>query len=64
MLISHRAAQRSGKAANSTSRYKGVTKHRCTGKFEAHLWDSTHIRVTKVIFCCLSLFSQDVRALI
>eukprot|EP00210_Caulerpa_lentillifera_P008872 g8464.t1 len=29
---------------NATSQYKGVTKHRQTGKFEAHLWDATVIR--------------------
>lgn len=39
---------RSSKSAASTSAFKGVTKHRSTGKFEAHLWDSTHIRLIKV----------------
>eukprot|EP00210_Caulerpa_lentillifera_P006739 g6441.t1 len=32
---------------NATSQYKGVTKHRQTGKFEAHLWDATVIRKGK-----------------
>ncbi|KAA6424330.1 MAG: AP2-like ethylene-responsive transcription factor AIL5-like [Trebouxia sp. A1-2] len=41
------ASQRKAKAASSTSTYKGVTKHRSTGKFEAHLWDSSHIRIVK-----------------
>lgn len=39
---------RSSKPAASTSAFKGVTRHRSTGKFEAHLWDSSHIRVMKV----------------
>ncbi len=42
------ASQRKPKAASSTSTFKGVTKHRSTGKFEAHLWDSSHIRIVKV----------------
>ena len=42
------ASQRKAKAASSTSTFKGVTKHRSTGKFEAHLWDSSHIRLLKV----------------
>lgn len=53
------ASQRKAKAASSTSSFKGVTKHRSTGKFEAHLWDSSHIRIVKVRdlerplhFCC------------
>lgn len=29
---------------NATSQFKGVTKHRVTGKFEAHLWDASVIR--------------------
>ena len=36
------------KAATSTSAFKGVTRHRSTGKYEAHLWDSSHIRIAKV----------------
>lgn len=43
-----KAVSRSSKSAASTSAFKGVTKHRSTGKFEAHLWDSTHIRLVKV----------------
>ncbi|DBB03945.1 TPA: hypothetical protein ACH3X1_013021 [Trebouxia sp. C0004] len=39
------APQSKAKAASST--FKGVTKHRSTGKFEAHLWDSSHIRIVK-----------------
>lgn len=53
------APQHKAKAASSTSKFKGVTKHRSTGKFEAHLWDSSHIRIVKVRnlecplhFCC------------
>jgi hypothetical protein len=29
-----------------TSMYRGVTKHRLTGRFEAHFWDSTYVRPT------------------
>lgn len=43
-----KTAPRSLKSAASTSAFKGVTKHKSTGKFEAHLWDSTHIRLVKV----------------
>lgn len=43
-----KAVLRSSKSAASTSAFKGVTKHKSTGKFEAHLWDSTHVRVVKV----------------
>jgi len=32
---------------NATSQFKGVTKHRVTGKFEAHLWDASVIRKGK-----------------
>ena len=31
-------------AAKRTSLFRGVTRHRWTGKFEAHLWDSTAAR--------------------
>lgn len=33
------------KAKAGTSKYKGVTKHSTTGRYEAHLWDSTFVRV-------------------
>ena len=33
------------KAKGGTSKYKGVTKHSTTGRYEAHLWDSTFVRV-------------------
>ena len=52
------SAPRSLKSAASTSAFKGVTKHRSTGKYEAHLWDSSHIRPIKVNVCtetCLKL---------
>ncbi|KAL3139731.1 hypothetical protein ABBQ38_004036 [Trebouxia sp. C0009 RCD-2024] len=42
-----KVAPRSLKPAASTSAFKGVTKHKSTGKFEAHLWDSSHIRAMK-----------------
>lgn len=42
-------APRSVKPAASTSAFKGVTKHRSTGKFEAHLWDSSHKRDVKKV---------------
>lgn len=32
---------------NATSQFKGVTKHRATGKFEAHLWDASVLRKGK-----------------
>lgn len=32
---------------NATSQFKGVTKHRVTGKYEAHLWDASVIRKGK-----------------
>ena len=58
------ASQRKAKAASSTSEFKGVTKHRSTGKFEARLWDSSHIRIVKVRnlecplhFCCAATAS-------
>lgn len=42
------SGQRPKKAKpNATSQYKGVTKHRVTGKFEAHLWDASVIRKGK-----------------
>ena len=58
------ASRRKAKAASSTSKFKGVTKHRSTGKFEAHLWDSSHTRIVKVRylecplhFCCAATAS-------
>lgn len=42
------ARPRNPKSAASTSAFKGVTKHKGTGKFEAHLWDSSHVRIVKV----------------
>ena len=55
-----RATRHKSKHANSTSKFKGVTKHRGTGKFEAHLWDSSHIRVIKVglLLQGMSMYSQ------
>ena len=32
------------KPSTATSSFKGVTKHRSTGRYEAHLWDSTWVR--------------------
>lgn len=32
------------KSKLSTSRYRGVTRHSTTGRYEAHLWDSTFVR--------------------
>ena len=34
----------SANAAKHSSLFRGVTKHRWTGRFEAHLWDSTVAR--------------------
>lgn len=31
-----------------TSLFRGVTKHRLTGRYEAHFWDASHKRETKV----------------
>eukprot|EP00210_Caulerpa_lentillifera_P001036 g999.t1 len=36
-----------GKCKAGSSQFRGVTKHRWTGKFEAHLWDSSVVRKTK-----------------
>lgn len=27
-----------------TSAYRGVTRHRLTGRYEAHYWDSSYVR--------------------
>lgn len=27
-----------------TSMFRGVTKHKLTGRFEAHFWDSSYVR--------------------
>lgn len=31
-----------------TSIYRGVTRHRLTGRFEAHFWDSSYVRPNAV----------------
>ena len=38
--------QGQGMSQTQTSSYRGVTKHRVTGKFEAHLWDPDYTRQT------------------
>ncbi|XP_052192210.1 ethylene-responsive transcription factor WRI1-like [Diospyros lotus] len=38
---SDNADQISNSAARRSSIYRGVTRHRCTGRFEAHLWDKS-----------------------
>ncbi|RZC69898.1 hypothetical protein C5167_033726 [Papaver somniferum] len=35
------------KVGQRTSNFRGVTRHRWTGKFEAHLWDNTTISETR-----------------
>ena len=60
-MASSAAPHRKPKSVNSTSRFKGVTKHRSTGKFEAHLWDSSHVRMSKVSSisqCVFAIFSS------
>jgi hypothetical protein len=39
-----------GEMGTFTSVFRGVTKHRLTGRFEAHFWDSQHKRQTVVSF--------------
>ncbi|MCL7024146.1 hypothetical protein MKW94_023689 [Papaver nudicaule] len=35
------------KFGQRTSNFRGVTRHRWTGKFEAHLWDNTTVSETR-----------------
>lgn len=53
-VISKTAPRSSKGSAASTSAFKGVTKHRSTGKYEAHLWDSSHVRPVKVSICMVT----------
>lgn len=32
--------------SSGSSSYRGVTQHKWTGRYEAHLWDSSSARVT------------------
>eukprot|EP00891_Asterochloris_glomerata_P006765 jgi/Astpho2/6765/Aster-07211 len=43
-LSAQARANRPKKAGEFSSTYKGVTKHKDTGKYEAHLWDNKVIR--------------------
>ena len=46
-----RSIAASGKPSrNGSSAYKGVTRHTTTGRFEAHLWDSSYAR-PKTVRC-------------
>ena len=54
-----KTAPRSLKSTASTSTFKGVTKHKSTGKYEAHLWDSSHVRPVKVSICAETCFKLD-----
>ncbi|KAL4440679.1 hypothetical protein ABPG77_000388 [Micractinium sp. CCAP 211/92] len=40
---SHKAVA-TGQGGVFTSAYRGVTRHRLTGRFEAHFWDSSYVR--------------------
>ncbi|KAL4457536.1 hypothetical protein ABPG75_012401 [Micractinium tetrahymenae] len=42
---SHKAVA-TGEGGVFTSSYRGVTRHRLTGRFEAHFWDSSYVRPT------------------
>ena len=46
-----------GPKVGTSSKFRGVTKHSTTGRFEAHLWDSSSIRPKTVRHrpcCCTS----------
>ena len=47
-----------GEGGVFTSAYRGVTRHRLTGRYEAHYWDSSYVRpnvVSKVVYFQVTL---------